>query len=97
MWNFGIMERSAAAFDRLIWTGFLDRVALPGGRMQGLLTALQRGFKKWIGWKRLGVAASLLIIALAIRALVHTLKHVDRGVVLTRIFRGPILPWLRSA
>ena len=26
--------------------------------MQGLLTALGRGFKKWIGWKRLGVAAS---------------------------------------
>src|SRR6202000_1412402 len=45
--------------------------------MQGLLTALGRGFKKWIGWKRLGRAASLLIIALAVRTLVHTLKGVD--------------------
>src|SRR5690349_5309302 len=53
--------------------------------MQGLLTALQRGFKKWIGWKRLGVAASLLIIALAVRTLVHTLKGVDTGVILTAL------------
>src|SRR5215471_7272111 len=53
--------------------------------MQGLLTALARGFKKWIGWKRLGVAASLLIIALAIRTLVHTLKGVDIGRILTTL------------
>src|ERR1700752_3502861 len=53
--------------------------------MQGLLTALQRGFKKWIGWKRLGIAASLLIITLAIRTLVHTLKGVDTGVILTAL------------
>jgi hypothetical protein len=53
--------------------------------MQGLLTAFGRGFKKWIGWKRLGVAASLLIIALAIRTLVHTLKGVDTGVILTAL------------
>jgi glycosyltransferase 2 family protein len=53
--------------------------------MQGLLTALGRGFKKWIGWKRLGVAASLLIIALAVRTLVHTLKGVDTTVVLTAL------------
>src|ERR1700743_1894718 len=45
--------------------------------MQGLLTALGRGFKKWIGWKRLGRAASLLIMPLAVRPLVHTLKGVD--------------------
>lgn len=53
--------------------------------MQGLLTAFRRGFKKWIGWKRLGVAASLLIIALAVRTLVHTLKGVDTGVILTAL------------
>ena len=57
--------------------------------MQGLLTALQRGFKKWIGWKRLGVAASLLIIAFAIRTLVHTLKGVDTGVILTALTEIP--------
>src|ERR1700761_2822269 len=53
--------------------------------MQGLLTAFGRGFKKWIGWKRLGVAASLLIIALAIRTLVHTLKGVHKDVILTTL------------
>ena len=50
--------------------------------MHGLLTRLGRGFKKRIGWKRLGIAASLLIIAFAITTLVRTLKGVDTGVVL---------------
>jgi len=53
--------------------------------MQGLLTALKRGFTKWIGWKRLGFVASLLIITLAIRTLIHTLKGVDTGVILTAL------------
>src|SRR5258708_5592644 len=53
--------------------------------MQGLLTALGRGFKKWVGWKRLGVAASLLIIAFAITTLVRTLKGVDTAVILTAL------------
>src|SRR5215475_3158488 len=53
--------------------------------MHGLLTALQRGFKKWIGWKRLGIAASLLIIFLAVRTLVHTLKGVHKDVILTAL------------
>src|ERR1700759_3893870 len=53
--------------------------------MQGLLTALGRGFKKWIGWNRVGVAASLLIIALAVRTLLHTLRGVDTGVVVTAL------------
>src|SRR5499427_8913477 len=57
--------------------------------MQGLLTALARGFKNWIGWKRLGIAASLLIIAFAIRTLVLTLKGVDTGVVLTALTEIP--------
>src|ERR1700753_2767938 len=53
--------------------------------MQGLLTALGRGFKKYIGWKRLGVAASPLTHLPAVRALVHTLKGVDTTVILTAL------------
>ena len=53
--------------------------------MQGLLTALRRGFNKWIGWKRLGIAASLLIIGFAIATLVRTLKGVDKGAILTAL------------
>jgi glycosyltransferase 2 family protein len=53
--------------------------------MQGLLTTLGCGFKKWIGWKRLGIAASLLIISFAITTLVRTLKGVDAGVILTAL------------
>jgi glycosyltransferase 2 family protein len=50
--------------------------------MRRLLTALGRGFKERIGWKRLGIAASLLIIVFAIATLVHTLKGVNGGVIL---------------
>lgn len=53
--------------------------------MRQLLTALGRGFKQHIGWKRLGVAASVLIIALAITHLVRTLRGVDAGVILQAI------------
>ncbi|WP_398479700.1 YbhN family protein [Tardiphaga sp.] len=42
-----------------------------------LLTALGRGFKQHVGWKRLGVVASLIVIALAISHLVNTLKGLD--------------------
>src|SRR3979490_3378346 len=57
--------------------------------MHGLLTTLGRGFKKRIGWKRLGIAASLLIIAFAITTLVHTLKGVDTGVILIALTEIP--------
>jgi glycosyltransferase 2 family protein len=57
--------------------------------MQGLLTALGRGFKRWIGWKRLGIAASVLIISFAITTLVRTLKGVDAGVILTALTNIP--------
>src|SRR6201993_1762517 len=57
--------------------------------MQGLLTALARGFKRWIGWKRLGIAASLFIIAFAVTTLVRTLKGVDGGVILTALTEIP--------
>jgi glycosyltransferase 2 family protein len=53
--------------------------------MHRLLTTLGRGFKERIGWKRLGIAASVLIIVLAITTLVRTLKGVDAGVILTAL------------
>src|SRR6201990_1608278 len=57
--------------------------------MQGLLAALGRGFKKWIGWKRLGVAASLFILSFAVTTLIRTLKGVDTGVILTALTEIP--------
>src|SRR6187431_581046 len=53
--------------------------------MHRLLSTLKRGFKEKIGWKRLGVAASLFIIAIAISTLVRTLKGVDTGVILVAL------------
>ena len=53
--------------------------------MQGLLTTLGRGFKERIGWKRLGIVASLVIIILAVTTLVRTLKGVDTGVIYTAL------------
>src|SRR5665213_1892525 len=53
--------------------------------MHRLLTTLGRGFKERIGWKRLGIAASLLIITLAITTLVRTLKGVNTGVILVAL------------
>src|ERR1700739_4715684 len=38
-----------------------------------------------MGWKRLGIAASIFIIAFAITTLVRTLKGVDGGVILTAL------------
>src|SRR5260370_21575296 len=57
--------------------------------MHGLLTTLGRGFKKRIGWKRLGIALSLLIIAFAITTLVRTLRGVDTGVILVALTEIP--------
>src|SRR3569833_2546746 len=53
--------------------------------MQRLLTALGRGFKKWIGWKRLGVAASFAIIAFTITTMVRTMRGVEGGVILSAL------------
>ena len=53
--------------------------------MHRLLTALGRGFKDKIGWKRLGIAASLLIIILAVTHLFRTLTGVDSAIVLTAL------------
>src|SRR6201996_7354735 len=53
--------------------------------MVRLLAMLRHGFKKRIGWKRLGIAASLIIIAFALNHLVRTLKGVDTGVMLVAL------------
>jgi len=50
--------------------------------MYRLLTELGRGFKQHIGWKRLGVVASVIVIALAISHLVTTLKGLDTAKIL---------------
>ena len=53
--------------------------------MDRLLTTLRRGFRKRIGWKRVGIAASLMIIAFAIYTLIHTLRGVDSSVILVAL------------
>src|SRR5580698_5255885 len=53
--------------------------------MVRLLAMLRHGFKKRIGWKRVGIAASLVIIAFAITTLVRTLKGIDTGVLLVAL------------
>ena len=53
--------------------------------MYRLLTTLGRGFKHRFGWKQLGIAASLIIIAFAITTLVRTLKGIDTGVMLVAL------------
>src|ERR1700746_734228 len=57
--------------------------------MQGLLTGLSLGFKKWIGWKRLRIAGSLFLISFSVTTLVRTLKGVDGGVILTALTEIP--------
>src|SRR3954451_24436213 len=56
--------------------------------MLGMLTTLRRGLKN-IGWKRLGIALSLLIVALSITTLVRTLHGVDISVILTALTELP--------
>src|ERR1700733_910996 len=58
--------------------------------MHRLLSTLGRGFKERIGWKRLGIAASLLIITLAVTHLVRTLKGVNTGVILVALTDIPL-------
>src|SRR3979411_3400212 len=57
--------------------------------MLGLLPTVRRGFKRWIGWKRLGIAASLIIIGFAVTTLVRTLRGVDTGVILVALTEIP--------
>src|ERR1700692_2211173 len=58
--------------------------------MVRLLAMLRHGFKERIGWKRVGIAASLLIITLAITTLVRTLKGVNTGVILVALTDIPL-------
>ncbi len=53
--------------------------------MHRLLTTLSRVFKERIGWKRVGIVASLAIITLAILTLVKALKGVDGNVVMVAL------------
>lgn len=53
--------------------------------MDRLLTTLRRGFTERIGWKRVGIAASLIIVAIAITILVRTLKGIDLSVILVAL------------
>jgi glycosyltransferase 2 family protein len=78
-------EQLGSRLSPIASAGLHHVAALPGGRMHRLLTALGRGFKERIGWKRLGIAASLLIIVFAITTLVRTLKGVDTGVILVAL------------
>src|SRR3954462_13329907 len=57
--------------------------------MHGLLTALKRGFKRWIGWRGLGGSGRVFIIAVAVTTLVRTLKGIDTGVILTALTEIP--------
>ncbi len=53
--------------------------------MQGFLSTLRRVFREKIGWKKVGIAASLLIVTIAIMHLFRTLKGVDTAMVLTAL------------
>lgn len=53
--------------------------------MKRLLSALGRGFHRWIGWKRLGIIASITVICIAVVSLARTLASVDPGLVLSAL------------
>src|SRR4030081_2317778 len=59
--------------------------------MHGLLTTLGRGFKERIGWKRLRIAASPLIIAFALTTMVRTPQGGDTGGILVALTEIPPL------
>ena len=58
--------------------------------MVRLLAMLRHGFKERIGWKRVGIAASLVIVAFALTTLVHTLKGIDTSVMLVALTDIPL-------
>src|SRR3954452_4772943 len=59
--------------------------------MHRLLIALRRGFNERIGWKRLRIAASLLVIVIAVTTLVRMLKGVDINAILVALAEKPLL------
>lgn len=54
-------------------------------RSNGLFARLKRGFTRYIGWKRLGIVASLAVVIFAVTTLVKTLKGVDKWVIMTAL------------
>ena len=59
--------------------------------MHQRLTTIQHGFHQRIGWKRLGIAASLVIIVIAITTLVRMLEGVDIRAILVALAEKPLL------
>jgi uncharacterized membrane protein YbhN (UPF0104 family) len=53
--------------------------------MQGFLSMLRRAFHEWIGWKRLGLVASIAIVVIAVMHLIRTLKGVDTSMILSAL------------
>ncbi|MBY0382381.1 MAG: UPF0104 family protein [Xanthobacteraceae bacterium] len=45
--------------------------------MQGFVSALRRAFDRWVGWKRLGILASVAIVTIAVLHLIKTLKGIN--------------------
>jgi uncharacterized membrane protein YbhN (UPF0104 family) len=50
---------------------------------------LKANFNRYIGWKRVGIVASLLIVIFAVTTLVKTLKGVDKWVIMTALTEIP--------
>lgn len=53
--------------------------------MRRLFTALKDGFHNYVGWKRVGIAASIIVIAVAVIVLVRTLASVNWALVLQAV------------
>lgn len=54
------------------------------------LRAVARVFQKYIGWNRIGVLLSLVIIGVAVKVLVHMLQHIDFAEVVVAIKATPL-------
>ena len=54
------------------------------------LRAVARGFQKYIGWNRIGVLLSLVIIGVAVKVLVHMLQHINFDDVIVAIKATPL-------
>jgi uncharacterized membrane protein YbhN (UPF0104 family) len=59
--------------------------------MHRRLATLRRGFNERIGWKRLGIAASVVVIGIAVTTLVRMLKGVNIGDILVALAEKPLL------
>jgi uncharacterized membrane protein YbhN (UPF0104 family) len=53
--------------------------------MNGSVSAFRQWFGRWIGWKRLGIAASVIVIAIAVTTLIGTLRSIDPALVLAAL------------